>query len=115
MVRPRGVMVTVLLSALTAQAAPRSIAIAAGDCKDAELLNGATAFSDAVSGLMKNDFVDPAALLARLRPRPDAGLNEVLHQLDGAQSQFYSGQLEQAVEATRSAIKTLEQLPPADA
>lgn len=111
----RATVAVLILSAFTAQAGAKSIAIAAGDCRDPELLNGSTAFADAVSGLLKTDAVDGAALLERLRPRPNAGLDDVQRQLDGAQSQLYSGQLDPALEATRSAIRSLERLTPSDA
>ncbi|MBK7863036.1 MAG: PEGA domain-containing protein [Archangiaceae bacterium] len=116
MATPRGVTFSIAagLLALPAHAGPRAIAIASGDCRAAELQTSATAFTDAVNGLLKGDAIDASALLERLRPRPSAGLDDVQRQLDGAQSQFYSGQLEQAVDMTRTAIKTLERLPPAD-
>ena len=110
----RTAVAVLIFSAFTARAGPRSIAIAAGDCRDPELLNGSTAFADAVSGLLKTDAVDGAALLERLRPRPNAGRDDVQRQLDGAQSQLYSGQLDPALEATRSAIRSLERLTPND-
>ena len=111
-----GVFVLLAVSAgFSAQAGQRSIAIAVGDCREPELLNGATAFSDAVAGLLHTDAADPAALLERLRPRPTAGLEDVQRQVDGAQSSFYSGQLEPALEVTRNAIKSLERLAPSDA
>src|SRR5438552_3951666 len=99
---------------LAAHAGPKSIAIATGDCKDPELLNGATGFSEAVASMPQAGAIDPAALLERLRPRPTAGLDDVQRQLDGAQSQFYSGQLDQAAEVTRNALKSLERLAPSD-
>ncbi len=107
--------VAVGIWASSAMAGPRSIAIAVGDCRDPELLNGGTAFADAVSGLVKTDAVDAAALLERLRPRPNAGLDDVQRQLDGAQSAFYSGQLEPSLEVVRSAVKSLERLSPSEA
>jgi len=112
---PRTLGVVVVLVAVAAQAGPKAIAVAAGDCKDPELLNGATAFTDAVSGLLKTDLLDPAAVLDQLRPRPTAGLDDVQRQLDAAQSQLYANQLDKALETVRGATKALERLSPSDA
>jgi hypothetical protein len=110
----RGVAVSLLLSAVAA-AGPKSLAIASGDCRDAELNNGAAAFADAVKGQLKGDAMDGAAVLDRLRPRPLAGLDETQRQIDAAQSQFYSNQLDHSLEVTRSALKSLERIAPSDA
>src|SRR4051812_38476002 len=93
----RGAALSILLCSVS-WAGPKSIAVASGDCRDADLLNAATAFSDAVAGQLKADALDPAQLLERLRPRPSAGLDETQRQIDTAQSQFYGGQLDKALE-----------------
>ncbi len=112
---PRAVAFVALLAAGAGYAGPKAIAIAAGDCRDPELLNGGTAFSDAVAGLLKTDALDPAAVLDQLRPRPSAGPDDVQRQLDSAQSQFYANQFDKALEGVRAATKALERLPPSDA
>ncbi|MBL8951132.1 MAG: PEGA domain-containing protein [Myxococcaceae bacterium] len=108
-------LVVVLVWAGVAHAGPKAISIAAGDCRDPELLNGATAFSDAVSGLLRTDALDPAAVLDQLRPRPSAGPDDVQRQLDAAQSQFYANQFDKALDGVHGAMKALERLPPSDA
>jgi hypothetical protein len=110
----RGAAVSLFLSAVAA-AGPKSLAIASGECRDGDLNNGATAFADAVKGQLKADAMDGAAVLERLRPRPLAGLDETGRQIDAAQSQFYSNQLDHSLEVTRSALKSLERIAPSDA
>jgi hypothetical protein len=109
----RGAAVSLLVSVVAA-AGPKSLAIASGECRDGELNNGATAFADAVKGQLKGDAMDGAAVLERLRPRPLAGLDETQRQIDAAQSQFYSNQLDHSLEVTRSALKSLERIAPSD-
>jgi hypothetical protein len=109
----RGAALGVLLCS-TSWAGPKSLAVAAGDCRDADLLNAATAFSDAVAWQLKADALDAAEVLERLRPRPIGGLDEAQRQIDTAQSQFYAGQLDKALEVVRSALKSLERAPPSE-
>jgi hypothetical protein len=110
----RGAALTLFLSA-TAGAGPKSVAIASGDCRDPELLNAAAAFTGAVQSQLRGDALDPAAVLEKLRPRPVAGLDETQRQIDTAQSQFYSNQLDKALELVRSALRSLERIAPSEA
>ncbi|MFT3710917.1 MAG: hypothetical protein QM817_25100 [Archangium sp.] len=111
----RRVFVLLCLASSAHAAGSKAIAVAVGDCRDADLLTGATAFNDAVSTLLKTDVIDPTLVLERLRPRPNASIEDVQRQLDGARSQFYSDQFDRTLEGVRSAINSLERLPPSDA
>jgi hypothetical protein len=109
----RGAALGVLLSSIS-WAGPKALAVAAGDCRDADLLNAAAAFSDAVTWQLNADALDAAEVLERLRPRPSGGLDEAKRQIDTAQSQFYAGQLDKALEVVRSALQSLERAPPSE-
>lgn len=110
----RGLLTLGCLLAVSAHAGGKAITVAVGDCRDADLLTGATAFSDAVSGLLKDDALDPFVVLTRLRPPPSAALEDVTRQLEAARAQFYADQFDKTLEGVRSAVSALERLPPSD-
>lgn len=107
-------LAVVCLIAASAHAGSKAIAVAAGDCRDPELLTAATAFSDAVGAILKNDALDPFVVLERLRPRQSATVEDVQRQLEAARAQFYADQFDKALEGVRSAASSLERLPPSD-
>ena len=101
-----------VVGGLPVVAGPRTLAVASGDCRDAELLNAATSFSDAIGSRIGAEAVDPAGVLERFRPRPTSNLDDVKRQVDAAQTQFYSSQYDKALEGARSAQHELERMPP---
>lgn len=109
------VAATMLLLALPAAAAPRALAIATGDCKDPELLSAMSSFAKAFEAELGGDALTGAAVLEQLKASPRASLTEIAQSIEAAQSAFYAGKHEQALEGSRDAQASLQRLPPSAA
>ncbi|MBL8950699.1 MAG: PEGA domain-containing protein [Myxococcaceae bacterium] len=106
---------TSIAAASSAHAGQKALAIAVGDCREPDLANAATAFSDAISAQLETDALDPSQVLERLRPRVHASVEDVERQLVAADASFYDGRFEQALEGARAATEALVRMPPSDA
>lgn len=100
---------------LAAQAAPRRLVVASGECKDAELTSQARAFHGALQARQDQEVMSPAAFSERLFPAPSGSFEDIQRQLDAAQDHFYEARYTRAEQALNDALKEISRLPPGDA
>lgn len=98
-----------VLFSTAAVAASHTVTIAAGDCKNADLAAAAGVFSATVSA-RSPDVLTGEAVLERFRPAPTVSAEDLGRQLDAAQTQFYSGSNDKALETLRQALAGIERL-----
>ncbi len=99
------------LVACTAQAAPRTLVVGAGDCQSVELVTGLNDFSGALREKLKSDLYEPDVVLDIVRPRPTRSLEDVERQVESARTLFYNGQNERALDLLKQALSELERAP----
>lgn len=98
-----------------AQAAPRRMVVASGECKDAELSTQARAFHEALKARQDQDVMSPASFTERIFPAPSGSFEDLQRQLDAAQDQFYEARYAKAEQAIDDALKDISRLPVGDA
>lgn len=91
-----------------ALAAPTTLTIATGDCRNPELISAAQSFALGVS----EKAIASDAVLERFRPLPTVTAEDLGRQLDAAQAQFYAGTYDKALEATVQALAGIARLSP---
>jgi hypothetical protein len=101
-----------LLFSSAALAAPRTVTIAAGDCKKAELLSATLAFGATLAARPGADVLGSDAVLERFRPVPTITAEDLGRQLDAAQTQFYAGSYDRSLEMLRQSITAIQRLSP---
>lgn len=101
-----------VLPLAAAGAATRTLSVAAGACRDTDLVQLQAAFSSLLADRLGADAVEPRRLLARARPAPPPALEELQRQLEAAQARFYAGQHEGAAALLRELVDGLERSPP---
>lgn len=92
--------------------APKTVAVAVGDCGDKELLAAMGAFQKALKEQLGPGLVDAQRAMELLRPRPEGTLADGGRIFETAQTQFYAGQHGNALDTVRSALTLLQKLPP---
>ena len=102
----------VCVIAADAAAATRTLSLAAGSCRDTDLVQAQAAFSDVLKGRLLADAVDPRALLAEKKPAAPLSLAELQRLVEVANSRFYAGQHEAALAQVKEAVEALERTPP---
>ncbi|WP_224369115.1 PEGA domain-containing protein [Hyalangium versicolor] len=105
---------TVFILSFVAQAAPRRLVVASGECKDAELSSQARAFHETLKARQEQDVMTPAAFSERLFPAPSGSFEDLQRQLDAAQDQFYEARYAKAEQAINDALKEISRLPVGD-
>jgi hypothetical protein len=98
-----------------AQAAPRRLVVASGECKDAELTSQARAFHGALNARQDQEVMSPAAFSERIFPAPSGSFEDIQRQLDAAQDHFYEARYTKAEQAINDALKEISRLPVGDA
>ncbi|MFT3841143.1 MAG: PEGA domain-containing protein [Myxococcaceae bacterium] len=104
---------TALLS-LPAVASGRTLVLASGDCRDFDLLDVTGSLTNELSSRLGPDALDPKLVLEKLRPQPTSTAEAVRHALDTAQTQFFDGKFQPALEGARAAQREIERLPPSN-
>lgn len=107
-------LLIVVALANSAQAAPRRMVIASGDCKDAELSSQTKALHDTLRSRPNEDVLSAAEFSERLFPQPSRSFEDIQRLLDAAQGQFYEGQYNKATQTLDDALKEIARLPPGD-
>src|SRR5687768_8848427 len=108
---PRLMMLLCVLPCV-AQAAPRRMVVASGECKDLELSSHAKAFHDALKARQEPESVlSVAAFSERLFPPATRSFEDIQRQLDAAQDQFYEARYAKAEQAINEALKEISRLP----
>lgn len=108
---PRLMMLVCVLSCI-AQAAPRRMVVASGECKDLELSSHAKAFHDALKARQEPESVlSAAAFSERLFAPATRSFEDIQRQLDAAQDQFYEARYSKAEQAINEALKEISRLP----
>ena len=108
---PKLMMIVCVLSCV-AQAAPRRMVVASGECKDLELSSHAKAFHDALKARQEPESVlSPVAFSERLFPPATKSFEDIQRQLDAAQDQFYEARYAKAEQAINEALKEISRLP----
>lgn len=95
-----------------AMAAPKTVVVAAGDCRNADLLTGTAAFHEALKQRWHDEVYAPDVVLSLLRPRAALSLEDVQRQVESARTLYYAGQAERALELARQALSELEKMSP---
>ena len=108
-------LILACLVASIAQAAPRQLVVASGECKDAELTSQARAFHGALKAREDQEVMTPAAFSERIFPAPSGSFEDIQRQLDAAQDHFYEARYARAEQAINEALKEISRLPPGDA
>src|SRR5687768_5970238 len=90
-------ILTILLS-VAAEAAPRRMVLASGDCKDAELSSQTKALHDTLTARPNEDVLSATEFGERLFPQPSRSFEDIQRLLDAAQGQFYEGQFAKATQ-----------------
>jgi hypothetical protein len=98
-----------------AQAAPRRVVVASGECKDAELSSHSKAFHDALKARQDQELLSLSAFSERLFPPPTKSFEDLQRQLDAAQDQFYEARYTKAEQAINEALKEISRLPAGEA
>lgn len=104
-----------LILSLTAQAAPRRLVVASGECKDAELTSQARAFQGALKARQDQDVMTPDAFAERLFPASKGSFEDLQRQLDAAQDHFYEARYARAEQAVNDALREISRLPAGEA
>jgi hypothetical protein len=99
---------------LVAQAAPRRLVVASGECKDAELTSQARAFHGALKARQDQEVMTPAAFSERIFPAPSGSFEDIQRQLDAAQDHFYEARYAKAEQTINDALKEISRLPVGD-
>ncbi len=94
-----------------AQAAPRRMVVAAGECQDAELSNHAKAVHEALFNQQSPQVLGLAEFSERLFPPPSQNADDIQRQLDTAQNQFYEARHSRAEQLIDSALQEISRLP----
>lgn len=102
------------LAAAEAGAATRTLSVAAGACRDTDLVQAQAAFSDVLRARLLDDAIEPRGLLAALKPTSPVRLDELSRLVEAAQSRFFAGQKDAALAQAREAIAGLEKTAPSE-
>ena len=106
------VVLMALMGARSASAAPKTVMVAAGECRNAELLTGTAAFYEALRSRWHDEVYAPDVVLSSLRPRAALSLEDVQRQVESARTLYYTGQAARALEVARQALSELEKMSP---
>lgn len=109
------VVAVVALLAAVAQASPRRLVVATGDCKEADLNGQARAFHETLSARPGEDVLTVAAFAQRLFPQNSGSFEDLRRQLDGAQGLFYEARYAKAAQAVDEVLAQLPGQPPGEA
>jgi hypothetical protein len=108
---PKLMMIVCVLSC-AAQAAPRRLVVASGECKDLELSTHAKAFHDALKARQEPESVlGSAAFSERLFSPATRSFEDIQRQLDAARDQFYEARYSKAEQAINDALEEISRLP----
>jgi hypothetical protein len=108
-------MMLVCALSCVAQAAPRRIVVASGECKDAELSSQARAFHEALKARQDQEVLSPTAFSERLFPAPSGSFEDLQRKLDAAQGHFYEARHARAEQAINDVLGEISLLPVGDA
>jgi hypothetical protein len=98
--------------AALAHGGPKTLVVAAGDCRNVELNNGMRDFSGALREQLHQDLFDAELVLDIIRPRASRSLEDVKRQVESARTLLYSGQRDRAVELVKQALSELDRASP---
>lgn len=104
-----------LLLPTLAFAAPRDAVVAAGDCRDPDLIGVTRDLLRTLAARTSEHVVPFEELAARLAPAPAHSEEELRRQLEAAQMQFYSGEYGKAEQELSAAAADIDKLPPGKA
>lgn len=112
--RTLAVMAVALVCGQAVQAAPKTVVVASGDCRHAELLTGMASFHEALKQSWANEVLAPEEVLSRLRPRPTLSLEDVRRQIESTRTLLYANDQNEAraIELLRQNISELEKISP---
>lgn len=108
----RAVNLGVVLLAVTATASPRTVLVAAGDCRDGALLTGVKDLGDALGHSAGVELVGGDVVLDIVRPRAPRSLEDIERQVESAKALLYGGQDARGLEVIERALADLERVSP---
>ncbi len=101
-----------MLVALSAGAAPRTVLVAAGDCRDAALLTGLRELHLAAAKVPGAELLEGEVVLDLVRPRAGRSLQDIERQVESAKALLYGGQDARGLEVIDRALADLERVSP---
>ncbi|QRK10476.1 PEGA domain-containing protein [Archangium violaceum] len=106
-------LVVVLALALghMAEAAPRRMVVASGDCKDAELSSQTKALYDTLVARPGEKVLTVTDFAERLFPQPSGSFEDIKRQLEAAQGQFYEARYTRVAPALDEVLRQVARLP----
>jgi hypothetical protein len=108
----RTVGLVVVLAGALATANPRTVLVAAGDCRDGALLSGVKDLRDALAHQLRDDLVEGDVVLDIVRPRAPRSLQDIERQVESAKALLYGGQDARGLEVIDRALADLERVAP---
>ncbi len=112
--RTLAAMVVAVVCGQTALAAPKTVVVASGDCRHAELLTGMASFHEALKQSWADEVFAPEEVLRRLRPRPTLSLEDVRRQIESTRTLWYANDQNgpRVTELLRQTLSELEKISP---
>lgn len=102
----------VLMWGSIALAAPSTVTIAGGDCRNPELITATQSFGLGVAEKAQSQIITSEAVLERFRPLPTVSAEDLGRQLETAQAQFYAGTYDKALEGLNQSLAGIARLSP---
>lgn len=109
-----GMMAIVVGGAGAAQAAPRTLVVGAGECRDGVLLGSVADFQTRARGVLGVELLEHEAAVSQLRPQPTRSLDELKREIEQARSLVYGAEYERALSMMRDVLTGLERTPPTE-
>lgn len=97
---------------LASQAAPRTLAVGAGDCHDADLVTDLRLVSQALQERLGAQAVDELTWQGQVGPVPSSSPREIDLQLQNAKTLFFDGRYGNAQRQLDAALAAVRKLPP---
>ncbi len=102
----------VCITAGMASAGLKTLPLAAGDCRNAELLTGMASFETALKGPLGADWFSGDVALDVVRPKASRSLEDLQRQVESARTLFYSGQLDKCLDLIHQSQTELDRVSP---
>jgi PEGA domain len=96
----------------TVWAGLKTLPVAAGDCRNAELLTGMGSFESALKAQLGADWMSGDVALDVARPKATRSLEDIQRQIDSARTLFYGDQMDKALSVIHQAQTELERVSP---
>ncbi len=96
----------------TVSAGLKTLPVAAGDCRNGEILSGMNSFESALKAQLGADWMSGDVALDVARPKATRSLEDIQRQIDSARTLFYGDQMDKALSVIHQAQTELERVSP---